>query len=215
MREIQSGGYRKGSRGKNKRGCGGCLGKAVILILLFSLVGFLGYRALQGLGIQTRMMQAKYPIKYQEYVEKYAGEFKLEPALVYAVIRTESKFDPYAVSPAQAKGLMQLQDETAQDCAKALKLKNFKTDDLFEPETNIRLGSYYLRKLIDRYDGNLETAAAAYNGGPGNVEKWLRDKSLINEKGELVHVPFPETRNYVERVMEAYEVYQDLYTKMK
>ena len=214
MREIQPGTYNQ-RRKKRKQGCGGCLGKLIFFIVIFSALGFLGSQAFQSLGFQNRIMQTQYPVKYQEFVEEYAGEFHLEPALVYAVIRTESKFDPYAVSSAQAKGLMQLQDETAQDCARALKLKNFTADSLFDPQINIRLGCYYLGKLIKSYDGSVETAVAAYNGGPGNVEKWLKDKELINEKGELVHVPFTETRNYVENVMKAYKIYQELYAAVE
>lgn len=202
----------KGRRRRQKAGCGGCLGKLLILIFVFMVVGFLGYKAFQGLGIRNRILQTRYPIRYQTEVEKYAEEFQLEPALVYAVIRTESGFDPYAVSSAGAKGLMQLKEETAFDCVRALKINHFTVDDLFDPAVNIRLGCYYFSKLLKTYDGCIETAAAAYNGGPGNVEKWLQDEALVDEKGKLTKVPFAETRNYVENIVESYQMYQKLYT---
>lgn len=76
---------------------------------------------------------------------------------------------------------------------------------------NIRLGCYYLKKLITAYDQNLETAIAAYNGGPGNVDKWLKDQNYSKEAGKLARIPFPETARYVESVMAAYRNYHMLY----
>lgn len=209
MREIQTQKVRK--RKRRRRKSGGCLGRLFFLVILFSLVGVLGYQSCKALGLYNRILMSRYPMKYQSLVDKYAGEFGLDAAMVYGVIHTESKFDPYAVSSAQAKGLMQLRDETARDCAKELKISGFTTDSLFEPEVNIRLGCYYLKKLLKTYNGNIETAIAAYNGGPGNVDKWLKDQSISKEHGILSHIPFPETQNYVERVMRAYQTYQKLY----
>lgn len=205
MREAPPGVCRAGKKRRKPRPCG-CLLRAVAVLALAAVLIFLGFGLLQ--GTRGQLLRVRYPIKYQEYVEEYAEEFQLEPALVYAIIRTESRFDPYAVSTAGAKGLMQLLDETARDCARELKIEAPEPEALFEPQTNIRLGCCYLQKLLRTYHGDLETAVAAYNGGPGNVEKWLKDQSLIDERGVLVRVPFPETRNYVERVMKALDVYR-------
>lgn len=207
MREIHS-----SSRRRRKKRSGGCFGKFITFLLLSVLLIMVGYKAFHALGVKTRFLQTQYPMKYQSFVEKYAAEFSLEKELVYAIIRTESKFDPYAVSTTGAKGLMQIQEETAQDCAKDLKMENFSLEALFDPEINIRLGCYYFSKLLKRYKGNIQLSVAAYNGGPGNVEKWLRDEAYTNEKGELVHIPFPETKNYVVRVTEAYEKYCAIYS---
>ncbi len=205
MREIRS-----NIKRKQRKKSGGCMGRFLFLVILFSVVGFFGYQALERLGVQNYLLQMRYPLKYQTAVEKYAEEFQLEEALVYAVMHTESKFDPYAVSSAQAKGLMQLQDETAKECATALKLPSFTTDQLFEPEINIRLGCYYLKKLLQTY-GQTETALAAYNGGPGNVNQWLKNTEFRKEQGGLSKIPFPETRRYVQKVIEAYRMYTRLY----
>ena len=107
MREIQTKGRQSsyagrpsGRRSRRRRRRGGCFGRLIFLCIVFGLVGYFGYRACQSLGLNTRIMQSRYPIKYQEYVETYAAEFGVDPALVYGVIRTESRFDPYAVSNA-------------------------------------------------------------------------------------------------------------------
>lgn len=197
------------NRSRKRRGCVGCLGKIIGCIAVLAILFWMG----NYFGFSEKLMKTQYPIKYQEWVEIYAEEFSLEKELVYAIIRTESKFDPYAVSNTGAKGLMQMQEETAKDCIRELKLKNVKVQDLLEPEFNIRLGCYYFSKLLKRYQGNQDLAIAAYNGGPGNVEKWLKNENYTNEKGELVHIPFPETRNYVKRVKKACEMYHKLYTE--
>lgn len=207
MREVKN--SRRGKQKKKKSGC--CLGRFLVLLIIFTIVGVLGFKALAGLGLKNYMLQAFYPIRYQEYVEEYAKEFGLDEALVYAVIRTESRFDTYAESSAGAKGLMQLTDETGKDCARKLKMTNFTKDQLFDPEVNIRLGCYYLKKLIKDYDGITQTAIAAYNGGPGNVNSWLDDPAYSSGDGTLAEIPFRETRNYVKKVTDAYWNYQTIY----
>ncbi len=199
----------KAKRKHKKSGC--CLGRFLVLLVLFSTIGYLGFQAAEKLGIKAYLLQAKYPIRYQEFVEDYAKEFDLDEALVYAVIHTESKFDTYAESSAGAKGLMQLTDETGGDCADRLKIKDFSPEQLFEPDVNVRFGCYYLRRLIQEYDGITETAIAAYNGGPGNVNKWLLDSRYSSGDGRLYEIPFRETRNYVKKVTEAYWHYQTIY----
>ena len=162
-------------------------------------------------SMRTGMQKQQYPIKYQEIVEEYAKEFEVDKYLVYSVIRVESKFDQYAVSGAGAKGLMQLQDETAEECAAKLKKQVKVPDDLYDPEVNIMLGSYYLSHLIQLFDGDIEKAVMAYNGGPGNVKKWLDDETLSDGKGGLATIPFGETENYVKSVLSSYKMYQKLY----
>ncbi len=205
MREVKN--SRRGK--KKKSGC--CLGRFLVLLIIFTLVGVFGFKTLSGLGLKNYMLQVFYPIRYQEYVEEYAKEFGLDEALVYAVIHTESRFDTYAESSAGAKGLMQLTDETGRDCAKKLRMTNFTSDQLFDPEVNIYLGCYYLKKLIKDYDGITQTAIAAYNGGPGNVNSWLKDPAYSPGDGTLSEIPFRETRNYVKKVTDGYWNYQTIY----
>ncbi len=136
-----------------------------------------------------------------------------EWALVHGVIRQESQFDPQAESPVGARGLMQLMPATAKEQAKKLGLTYQMTALKENPDYNIALGSTYLQRLIDRYDGSYPLALAAYNGGMGNVDKWLA-KYGDPRKGEIDMIdwieliPFSETQNYVQRVMESTYIYR-------
>ncbi|MDO4744437.1 MAG: lytic transglycosylase domain-containing protein [Clostridia bacterium] len=155
-------------------------------------------------------MKKIYPIKYQEYVEKWAEEYSLDKNLVYAVIKVESNFNKDAVSVAGAKGLMQLMDKTAEDCNSKAGFGYLIPSDLFVPERNIRIGCYYISKLIKDY-GNAELAVTAYNGGTGNVQKWLEDPALADGEGGLSNIPYEETKTYVKKVFNAFEAYNRLY----
>ena len=99
---------------------------------------------------------------------------------------------------------------TGGDCARRLGIDDYSNDALFDPEINIMLGCYYLRWLLDRYE-DTDTALAAYNGGLGNVDKWLSDNACVDETGKLVNIPFRETRNYVIKVKASAEMYKKLY----
>jgi soluble lytic murein transglycosylase len=137
----------------------------------------------------------------------------LEWALVHAIIRQESAFNYTAHSPAGASGLMQLMPATAAETAKKLGL-GFKQQWLTsDPNYNIRLGSGYMKQMIKRYDGSYMLALAAYNGGPGRVDKWLKQfgdprKGQIDMVDWIELIPVYETRNYVQRVMEGVHVYR-------
>lgn len=142
-----------------------------------------------------------YPQKYSIYVEKYAKRFDVDENLIYAIIKVESNFNPNAESDAGAKGLMQLMDTTAQECASKLGV----SADPFDPEDSIMMGTYYISTLINYY-GSVYNALAAYNGGLANVNKWSKD-----EYGEVTDIPFGETAKYVESVLGAYDNYCKLY----
>ncbi len=159
---------------------------------------------------KTRVMKKIYPIKYQEYVEKFSEEYGLDKNLVYAIIKVESNFDETAVSVADAKGLMQLMDNTAEGCNKEEDFGYTIPNDLFDPECNIRIGCYYISKLIDHY-GNARLAVTAYNGGTGNVQKWLKDETLSDGLGGLKKIPYKETERYVKKVFKTFEKYNTLY----
>ena len=165
-----------------------------ILILLCALlticVSIIGIHS--GLELSRNL---KYPVEYSGYITKYAYENDLDPYLVIAVIEQESNFVPDARSP-YAGGLMQLTEETADDYAAKMGLENY---DYMDPETNIRIGCYVLRSLIDKYEV-VDTALAAYNAGMGNVDKWLADPKYSSDGETLDHIPFPETRHYVNKI---------------
>ena len=149
-----------------------------------------------------------YPFEYQEIVVKYANDNDLDHALVMAVIKTESNFVNDARS-GKATGLMQLTDETAEWMAKKIDIKP-KSVDLTDPHDNIKLGCYYLRYLIDYYDGNIDVALAAYNGGMGNVDEWLENDKYSSDGKNLTYIPFKETRQYVSKVKNEQKVYEKM-----
>jgi peptidoglycan lytic transglycosylase len=140
-------------------------------------------------------LRARYPLRYEHIVRGHAENYRLDPALVAAVIYQESKFRAEARSDSGAVGLMQLLPETAKGIAMRTGGSQFQVSDLLDPEINIRYGCWYLRHLLDKY-GSLDRALAAYNGGQGNVDRG---------------VEFPETRHYVDRVLDLRDVYARAY----
>lgn len=208
---------RKAGRKSRRRRRGGCTAgmiKFIFFLAIVVLVAYLLGRAYFASDISDRIKRTQYPIKYEHFVEKYSEKYGLDKYLVYAVMRTESRFDKFAVSNVGAKGLMQITDETGNDCSNRLKISGYSDDALFDPEINIEIGCYYLNVLLDKY-GNVNNALAAYNGGPGNVDNWLADPSCVDGNGNLVNIPFKETKNYVARVNEAREMYKSIYENRK
>jgi soluble lytic murein transglycosylase len=149
----------------------------------------------------TFYLRARYPLEYEHIIRGHARNYDLDPALLAAVIYTESRFEPSARSSAGAVGLMQLLPETAKGIALRTGGDRFVVSDLLDPEINVRYGAWYLDHLRDRY-GDMRLALAAYHAGQGNVDEWLR------EGGELV---FPETRAYVDDVSRVTRVYAKAY----
>lgn len=155
------------------------------------------------------IMHAVYPVRYYEYIDKYSNKYDLDEYLVMAVIKAESNYIHDAHS-GYARGLMQLTDDTASWISQKLKLE-FSKDDVEDPETNIRMGCYYLSYLISHYNSNIDVALAAYNAGMGNVKKWLDNPEYSPDGKNLSYIPFKETRNYVKKVNEYKETYKKLY----
>ncbi|SKA99915.1 soluble lytic murein transglycosylase [Caloramator quimbayensis] len=151
-----------------------------------------------------------YPINYQETINKYAVKYELDPYLIYALIKAESKFNPYAISNKGAIGLMQITPSTGDYIAELLGDKNFSTDKLYNPDKNIKYGCYYLSKLFNDFNGDLDCVLAAYNGGEGNVRKWLKE-SKNGFTLEINKLPFDETKKYVKRVKQNYKIYKYIY----
>lgn len=179
--------------------------EALFLLLLLAAACLL----LRG-GYQ-RYMRTAYPLRYVDLVETYAGEYGVEPSLVYAIIRTESGFDPEAVSSAGARGLMQLTEDTLDwAVSKSPDKEELTAEDLFDPAVNIRYGVYVLKLLGEQWKVK-ETVLAAYNAGQGNVRKWLADERYSPDGETLDNIPFSETRAYVEKVRKAQEMYRELY----
>jgi soluble lytic murein transglycosylase len=175
------------------------------VIRLFALVALVGVVLGVGVGVVLATkpdwyLRVRYPLKYEAIIEGHAHNYRLEPALLAAVIYRESKFDPRAGSKAGAIGLMQLTPTTAKGIALRTGGSKFELSDLYDPELNVRYGAWYLRHLLDAFDGDVRKALAAYNGGRGNVERG---------------VVFAETREYVERVLDALEAYRRAYPQLR
>ena len=145
--------------------------------------------------------QLRYPLAYEHVIRGHAENYDLDPALLAAVIYRESKFDADARSSSGAIGLMQLLPDTAKGIAVHTGGKKFVVEDLYDPEINVRYGSFYLRRLLRKYDDE-RLALAAYNAGQANVDRW------IEEGGEI---QFPETQQYVDEVLELRDVYARAY----
>ena len=154
-----------------------------------------------------------FPYKYQEYVDKYSEEYNLDPYFVLSVMKTESGFDENAHSHKNAVGLMQITVDTGEWAASEMGFSSFSKEDLFNEEYNIRMGCWYLRKLNDMFDGDLNLMVAAYNAGPTNVNKWLQDEEFSKDGKELHYIPFNETKKYVDKVNTYYNIYKYLYGK--
>ena len=152
-----------------------------------------------------------YPEKYFMLVEKYSGKYDVDRNLVFAVIKTESNFDPNARSDVGARGLMQLMEDTYEWVGYRMEDKRELTyDNMYDPEYNIEYGTYLLRLLYEEYGDN-ETALAAYHTGRGNVNKWLEDKNFSADGVKLDTIPSAATEHYVSKVMKAYDAYNNLY----
>ncbi len=175
--------------------------KRVVAVILLAAVGLVAVGAWVLTTEPDWYQRARYPLRYETIVRAHARNYDLPPALLAAVIYTESKFDADARSDAGAVGLMQLLPDTARGIATRTGGDGFVESDLLDPEINVRYGSWYLRHLLDRYH-DVPTALAAYHAGQGNVDDWLRDGGGIR---------FPETRHYVEKVLDARQVYADVY----
>jgi soluble lytic murein transglycosylase len=146
------------------------------------------------------------PLKHEDVIRQQASEKGVDAALIAAVIYSESKFSD-ATSSAGARGLMQITPESAEEIERLSGGTTFNLDDLSDPEINIRYGTFLLGELLDRYDGDEAAALAAYNAGPGNADKWGGADLNVSD------IPFPETRAYVEEVLEKQQDYRDKYPR--
>jgi soluble lytic murein transglycosylase len=172
--------------------------RTVLLSLLILLAGVAGFVLYVTRTTPTWYERLRYPLRYSEFVRVHAGEHGLDPALVAAVIYQESKFSASAVSSSGAIGLMQLTPSTARGIAIRTGGTEFRTQDLYDPEINIRYGAWYLDNLFKKY-GSETLVLAAYNAGQGNVDRW-------RARGEGIQ--FPETRAYVKRVEHLKSIYR-------
>ncbi len=152
-----------------------------------------------------------FPIPYRSALEKDARLFSLDPYLVAALIRQESEFNPKAVSGANAYGLAQVMPSTGRMVSRRVSIRRFRANMLFTPEVNLRIGTFYMRMLLDQLQDRPEAVLASYNAGKSRVTDWL-GRARFEEPAEFVEsIPFTETRNYVESVLRNADIYRRLY----
>jgi soluble lytic murein transglycosylase len=183
------------------------LAKAIVVVaLLAALAVALVAR------IEHALPSRSLPLSDAAVIREQAAEKHLDPALIAAVIYAETKFDA-RTSSAGALGLMQLLPATAEYIAHLSGGVRFTTGDLATPRINVAYGSWYLRYLLDHYEGNELEAVAAYNGGLSNVDTWVAAAKQLGRSLTVAEIPFPQTRAYVERVMRAQAEYRKLYPR--
>jgi soluble lytic murein transglycosylase len=173
----------------------------IVLTVVVGLAGLVAGLAYVEETKPSWYARLRYPLEYEHIVVGHSRNYELDPALLAAVIYRESKFDADARSPSGAIGLMQLLPDTAKGIAVHTGGTRFRVGDLYDPEINVRYGAFYLRRLLRKY-GDERLALAAYNAGQANVDEWL------DSGGEI---RFPETRQYVDEVLEARDVYARAY----
>lgn len=160
-----------------------------------------------GLAILT----IKYPLAYRNLIVEYSKENEIDPYLVASIINVESRYDKLAKSSKDARGLMQISPQTGQWASEVLEIPDYSQEKLFEPELNIKIGSWYINRLFKEFEGNLDLVLAAYNAGSGNVNKWMLNKEYSSDGVNLDKIPFKETEDYLVRVEKSYKVYSRVY----
>jgi len=177
------------------------LGGAVVTagIVAGVLLGVVG-------DVDRAIQELTLPLRHEDVIRQQSREKDVDAALIAAVIYSESKFSD-RTSSAGARGLMQITPETANEIERHSGGTTFKLGDLSDPEINIRYGTFRLRELLDRYGGDTVAALAAYNAGPGSVDSWGGSDLSLDD------IRFPETRAYVEEVLDKQHAYRDKYAK--
>lgn len=152
-----------------------------------------------------------YPLHYETLVEKYAKEYEVDSALIYAMILEESTYRTDAISWAGAIGLMQIMPATGKEIAQKLKMSRFRSSMLKIPEINIRLGTKYIDELNDMFDSNAMLVSGAYNGGPGRMKRWLEAKNIKDLDEFVEKITIRETRLHIKKVINSMDNYVEIY----
>ncbi len=152
-----------------------------------------------------------YPYGYKEAVQKYSGQYDLDPLFTLSVIRQESNFMPLAGSYAGAQGLMQIMPVTGKGIARQIGISDYNDILLLNPETNIKMGTFYLRQQMDNFNQNQFYCLGAYNGGPGKMSEWISKRGSMDIDEFIENISYEQTREYIKKVMGNYYLYQMLY----
>ncbi|MBP5427446.1 MAG: lytic transglycosylase domain-containing protein [Clostridiales bacterium] len=174
--------------------------KSTLVAIVILITAFLG---------TAKGFRKSFPKRYLDSIERYSREYHVDPLLVLSVIKVESDFDPKAVSSKGAMGLMQIMDSTANWISKRMGISNYTQEMLLIPDNNIKLGVWYLSWLYDKYQ-DIDLVIVAYNGGTGNLDKWLKESTLSSDGQKLDRIPFEETDNYLLKVKFTHKIYKFL-----
>lgn len=184
------------------------LNKVIAIIIILAIILFAFAKIF---NVKEKILKNIYPKKYEEYVEKYSKEYNVDSLLIFSIIKAESNFNEKAMSSSGAKGLMQLMENTAEEISQNINepLKSY--DNLFNAETNIKIGTKYYADLLKNYNGNMLLALTAYNAGMGNVNQWIEDGIIKNDGSDIENIPYKETNMYVRKIIRNYKMYSSIY----
>ncbi|MBQ9485743.1 MAG: lytic transglycosylase domain-containing protein [Clostridia bacterium] len=174
------------------------------------IVGLFWLAFFSAFGTLVVLKTYVYPLGFRQEIFGAAEEFDVDPALVFAVVKTESGFDEKAVSTKGAEGLMQITPSTGEFIAEKLDVNEY---DLAIAADNVRFGTYYLKYLSEKFYG-LKEIAAAYNAGEGTVKGWLKNAEYSSDGIRLTVIPYRETAEYVEKISKSLQIYKKLYGKL-
>jgi soluble lytic murein transglycosylase len=173
-------------------------------IIFAALLGAAAAVAISRIDFERAVLEFKLPLQHEDIIRQQAERWGMDPALIAAVIYAESRFSD-ETSSAGARGLMQITPDTADTIERLSGGETFVYNDLSDPDLNIRYGTYYLNYLLDRYGGNEVAALAAYHAGPGEADRWGGALMKVDD------ITFPDTRAYVEEVLDKQREYRDKY----
>lgn len=181
--------------------------KIIIIIISILIIALLLFQVLK---IQNVILKVIYKTTYMPYVKVYSEEYNVDKYLVLAIIKNESNFKVEAKSSKNAKGLMQLMNDTAEEVAGKLDIE-YKEELLYDEKINIQLGTKYISELLEKYNGNYILAVITYNAGMGKVDKWIKEGVIKVDGSDIENIPYKETNNYVRKVLRDYKIYKYLY----
>lgn len=168
-------------------------------------------------AIPLELYQLFYPIYYRDIINKHSKKYEMDPLFVAAMILEESRFGAEAISWAGAIGLMQIMPQTGHELAHQLKIRRFEKNMLLNPNINIEMGTKYMKYLMGRFQDNHALVTGAYNGGPGRMSRWVKERGLADLDEFIEDIAINETRRHIKKVIDSYYVYRKLYpseTKM-
>ncbi|SDB15032.1 soluble lytic murein transglycosylase [Ruminococcaceae bacterium FB2012] len=200
------------SRSRKKKKSSGNSAVIIIVSLILAIIVVLAFIFRDKISekIQDYGPNVFMTTDYEEYVLKYSKEYEMDPRFIFAIINTESHFNPDATSNVGARGLMQLMEE-AYDWVK-FRMGDERPhtfDEMYDPELNIQYGTFMLKFLYEKFDHSYELTAAAYHGGMNAVDTWINDGTVDPDNFRLEDVPSDVTANYIYKVMNAYNKYKE------